>query len=60
MGFTGLIQDGHIVVIAAADTAGAFQLALVHQHYVEALVTRAERRTTARSTGADHEHVGFH
>ena len=60
VGFTGLIQDGHIVVIAAADTAGAFQLALVHQHYVEALVTRAERRTTARSTGADHEHVGFH
>ena len=32
-----LIEDRHIVVIPAADAAGAFQLALVHERHVQAL-----------------------
>ena len=54
-----LIEDRHIVVIPAADAAGAFQLALVHEEDAQPLLARAESRAAAGRTGADDEHVRF-
>ena len=54
-----LIKDRHIVVIPAADAAGAFQLALVHEEDAQPLLARAESRAAAGRAGADDEHVRF-
>ena len=47
------------MVVAAADAAGTFQFALVHEHDIKTLLLRADGRAAAGSAGTYHEHVGF-
>ena len=54
-----LIEDRHIVVIPAADTARTFQLTIDHEEDAQPLLARAESRAAAGRTGADDEHVRF-
>ena len=53
------VQDGHVVVVAATDTAGTFQLAFIQQHDIQTLLARAQSRAAAGCAGADNEHIRF-
>ena len=53
------VQNSHVVVVATADAAGAFQLALVQQHDIQTLLTRSESRAAAGRARADNEHIRF-
>ena len=59
VGHARFIEDGHVVVVAAADATGAFELTLIHDDDIESQVAGAERSTAAGGAGPDDKHVGF-
>ena len=59
-GFARLVENGHVMVVPAADAARTLKLALVDDDDILALVACAQRRAAAGCPGADDEHVGFH
>ena len=53
------VQDGHVVVVAATNTARTFQLAFIQQHDIQTLLAGSEGRAAAGRARADDKHVRF-
>jgi len=53
------IEHGDEVVVAAAETAGAFEFALVHHEGADARLPGREGRPAARGPGPEDKEFGF-
>ena len=53
------VQNGHEMIVAAAQRTAAFQLALVRQKHAYALSSCGERRSAAGCACAEDKHVGL-
>ena len=58
-GFPCLVQNSHVMIVAAAYAARAFQLALVDNKHILALLIRSKGRSAAGSARTDNQNVSF-
>ena len=54
-----LVKHRHEMIVAAAETAGTLQLALVHQQYFRARPACRYGRTAPGRTGTKNQHICF-